>query len=218
MYNYIDKGIFVNISNKDLPVKKLGEARKYNKVRKVALNNTKGRSIEERPGEVEKREDYGHWEMDSVESGKGSKACLLVLTERKSREELIFKLDAKTQENVVAALDHLENELGERFSRIFKSITMDNGSEFLSGSLIERSIRLPDKQRTTVYYAHPYSAWERGSNENANKLIRRFIPKGADINDYTDDDIKLIEHWINNYPRRIFGYKTSKEIAASFVA
>ena len=60
------------------------------------------------------------------------------------------------------------------------------------------------EKRTKVYYAHPYSSFERGSNENANKLIRRFIPKGADISSYSDEKIKYIENWINNYPRRIF--------------
>ncbi|MDW7730794.1 MAG: IS30 family transposase, partial [Bacillota bacterium] len=62
--------------------------------------------------------------------------------------------------------------------------------------------------------AHPYSSWERGTNENINKLIRRFIPKGSSIDDYTDEDIQRIEHWINNYPRRIFGYRSSNEMAA----
>ena len=63
-----------------------------------------------------------------------------------------------------------------------------------------------------AYYAHPYSSWERGSNENANKIIRRFIPKGSDINKYTEEEIKRIENWINNYPRRILGYKSAKEM------
>jgi len=213
LYNYIDKEIFLNISNKDLPVKKNGKKRKYRNVRKVALNNIKGRSIEERPENVETRAERGHWEMDCV-VGKG-KACLLVMTERKSRKELIFKLKAKKQEHVKDVLDRLERSHKGQFREIFKSITMDNGSEFLGYEALESScIRLGEK-RTTCYYAHPYSSWERGSNEVANKLIRRFVPKGTNIGSLTKTDIGRIEHWMNNYPRRMFGYKTANDVLAA---
>jgi len=212
VYNYIDSGLFLNISNKDLPVKKDGKKRNYRQVRKVALNNTKGRSIEERPPQIESREEYGHWEMDCV-VGSG-KACLLVLTERMRRQELIFKLPAKTQNCVIAAIDQLERRYKSLFSQTFKSITMDNGGEFLDMQSIERSCRKPRSKRTTCYYAHPYSAFERGSNENQNKLIRRFVPKGYDIGKLTQKDVKRIENWINNYPRKIFGYKSANQMAA----
>ena len=96
LYSYIDKGMFLNITNKDLPVKKYGKKRTYKAIRRVALNNRSGRSIEERPEDVALRLDQGHWEMDCV-VGKG-KACLLVMTERKSRKELIFKLKSRRQE------------------------------------------------------------------------------------------------------------------------
>jgi len=216
VYNMIGRGDFLNITNKDLPVKKDGKKRSYNKVRKVALNNTRGRSIEERPLEVNHRQEFGHWEVDCLVGS--SKVSLLVLTERVSRKELIFKLAQKTQENVIAAIDGLEQhfeQLGKgSFKKHFKSFTMDNGGEFLDMHSLERSCFNPSEQRTTCYYAHPYSSWERGSNENANKLIRRFIPKGSDIAGYSDEDIKRIQNWMNNYPRRIFGYKTANQIAA----
>ncbi len=213
VYNYIDKGIFLNISNKDLPVKKNGQRRKYRQVRKVALNNLKGRSIEERPKSVDIRADAGHWEMDCV-VGKG-KACLLVMTERKSRKELIFKLKAKKQEYVIAVLDQLEQRYKGRFGDIFRSITMDNGCEFLNQEGLEASRLKFGIKRTVCYYAHPYSAWERGSNEAANKLIRRFVPKGTNIDKLAKADIKRIEHWMNNYPRRMFGYRTTNEVFAT---
>ena len=89
---------------------------------------------------------------------------------------------------------------------------MDNGSEFLDSEGLERSCIKPGEKRTECYYAHPYSSWERGSNENANRLIRRFVPKGTDINKLTQKDVKRIEQWMNNYPRRIFGYKTANDI------
>ncbi len=212
VYNMIDKGIFLNLTNKDLPVKKDRKKRKYKQVRNVALNNAKGRSIEERPPEIERREEYGRWEMDCV-VGKG-KACLLVLTERMSRKELIFKMSSKTQKCVIDVIDKLERRYKSKFQKIFNSITMDNGSEFLDMESLERSCLKAGTKRTTCYYAHPYSSWERGSNENQNKLIRRFVPKGFNIGKLTNKDVKRIENWMNNYPRRILGYKTPNQIAA----
>ena len=206
----IDAGIFLNLSNQAFPVKKPGKNRTYKRTRSVALNNTKGRSIEERPPEIEKREGYGHREMDCV-VGRG-RACLPALTERQSREEIVMKMAAKTQACVKQALDRLERKYRSKYREKFQSITMDNGCEFLDMKGLETSCLNDKNPRTICYYAHPYSAWERGSNENQNKLIRRFIPKGADIGKYTNAEIKRIEYWMNNYPRRMFGYKTAKDM------
>jgi IS30 family transposase len=214
VYNMIDRGDFLHITNKNLPVKKDGIKRGYNKVYKIALKNTKGRSIEERPPEVKGREEQGHWEMDCVVGKKGTSASLLVMTERSSRKEIITKLPSKTQASVIDAINALEMKHRTDFSQIFKSITVDNRSEFLDMQSIERSFIHDGLKRTTCYYVHPYSSWERGNNENANKLIRRFIPKDSDIGQYTDDNIKRIEHWMNNYPRRILGYKTANHFVA----
>lgn len=214
LYNYIDKGIFAKITNKDLPVKRNKKRGQYRRTR-VALKNLKGTSIEDRPGYIEDRKEYGHWEMDSLVGKKGeSGACLLVLTERKSREQIIRKMPDKTQESVKRTLDELERKYGKRFPEKFKTVTTDNGPEFLNWTWIEKSVIEPEVKRLKVYYAHPYSSWERGSNENANRLIRRFIPKGTDIGQYSDEEIRRIEHWMNNYPRKIHGYKTVKELVA----
>lgn len=213
LYNYIDKGVFANITNKDLPVKKYKKKGNYHKV-KIAHKNLKGTSIEERPKEIETRQEYGHWEMDCVVGKQGgSGAVLLVLSERKSRQEIIIKIPSKTQEFVVKAIDALEKEHGDEFYKRFKTITVDNGSEFLDFKGLERSIISPDMQRVKIYYAHPYSAWERPTNENLNKMIRRFVAKGTDIGRLSDDEIKQIEEWMNNYPRKILGYKTPNEVA-----
>lgn len=96
------------------------------------------------------------------------------------------------------------------FPRIFKSITVDNGAEFADCDGIERSINTG--RRTKLYYCHPYSSWERGSNENQNKLIRRFFPKGKDLNRVTRKQVKIAEEWLNAYPRRIFGYKSARDL------
>jgi IS30 family transposase len=93
--------------------------------------------------------------------------------------------------------------MGKLFSETFKTITCDNGCENLDFEGIENSVR-NKRKRTKVYYAHPYSSWERGTNENINKMICRFIPKGIDISAFSVKQITQIQHWINNYPRRIF--------------
>lgn len=106
----------------------------------------------------------------------------------------------------------IEKKMGSRkFRETFKTITCDNGCENLDFEGIQRSA-LTNIERTKVYYAHPYSSWERGSNENANKLIRRFIPKGTDIGKCSCKQIQMIEHWINNYPRRILNGQSSNMV------
>lgn len=209
LYNYIDQNLFLNISNKNLPAKKAGIKRPYK--RTVALNNIKGRTIEDRPKNILKRTEYGHWELDTVVGGKNKgKACLLVFSERMTREEIIMKLESKTSAAVVQALNRLEKEKGEKkFRETFKTITCDNGCEFLDFLHMQKSRRNKTLPRTQVYYCHPYCASERGTNENTNKLIRRWIPKGADIGAISQQEIKRIEHWINNYPRKIFEGKSS---------
>ncbi len=162
--------------------------------------------------------EEGHWEMDCVVGKPGTSACLLVLTERVTRQELILKMRNKTQDCVVAVIDRLERRYGTRFSDVFKTITVDNGGEFLDGERMERSIRSPSRKRTSIYYAHPYCVWERGSNENQNKLIRRFVPKGMDIDTLSHKNIKRIEYWMNHYPRRQFGYKSPSQMSTLNVA
>ena len=110
-----------------------------------------------------------------------------------------------------AALDALERKCGaRRFRTIFKSITFDNGSEFSAAEELERSAVNKTIPRTKVYFCHPYSSWERGSNENANSMIRRRHPKGTDFSKVSAAEIAATEEWINNYPRKIFGYKSSE--------
>jgi transposase, IS30 family len=216
VYNYLDNNLFLNISNKDLPVKKDSKKRNYQKIRQ-AYTNTKGTSISERPKEIDARDEIGHWEMDTVVGKQGTKTVLLVLSERVTREELIFKIPSKSQAAVVKELDKLERKIGKSFPEKFKTITCDNGGENLDFEGIERSAR-NSENRTKVYYAHPYSSWERGTNENTNKIIRRFIPKGVDISSFSDKEIKQIQHWINNYPRRILGGLSANRLIANKAA
>lgn len=211
LYRYIDKGIFLKLTNKDLPVK--GKRKKHNKRVKVQKRASAGESIENRPDEVKDREIFGHWEMDTVKGKQGvTKSCMLVLTERKTRDEIIVKLPDQKAASVVEAIDRLERKWGDMFTKVFRSITVDNGVEFSDYEGLERSVLHEEKKRTFAFYCHPYSSWERGSNENNNRLIRRHIPKGEDFDEKQDRDIEYIENWINNYPRGIFGFKTSAQL------
>lgn len=211
LYRYIDKGIFLKLTNKDLPVK--GKRKKHNKRVRVQKRASAGESIENRPDEVKDRENFGHWEMDTVKGKQGvTKSCMLVLTERKTRDEIIVKLPDQKAASVVEAIDRLERKWGDMFTKVFRSITVDNGVEFSDYEGLERSVLHEGEKRTFAFYCHPYSSWERGSNENNNRLIRRHIPKGEDFDEKQDRDIEYIENWINNYPRGIFGFKTSAQL------
>jgi len=212
LYNYIDRGVFEGVTNHTLWEKRKRRRRRYKQISRISLKNKGSRSIEERPERVNKRVEYGHWEGDSIIGRRfGKKDALLTLSERKTREQIILKIESATQDSTLKALNKLEIRYGSYFKEKFKSITLDNGREFLDWESIERS-GLNGKKRTLVYFAHPYSSWERGTNENQNKMIRRFIPKGTDISKVSDRDIKRIEEWMNNYPRRILGYRTPNEL------
>jgi len=213
LYNYIDAGIFSGISNENLWEKRKRQKREYRMVRRISLTNKMARRISERPEEVNNRLEYGHWEGDCVKGEQGTTTSLLTLTERKTLEEIIIKLDKATQEEVQKAFDGLEKKYGDGFRVKFKTITFDNGSEFLNWKSLELSVFNRSAKRVTIYFAHAYSAWERGSNENANKIIRRFIPKGKNIVHFSKTEIKRIERWMNNYPRKALGYKSAKQVA-----
>lgn len=212
LYNYIDRGLFLAVNNQHLIYGKRKKKAKSLRNR-PSYKNIKGRSIEERSTAANDRSERGHWEMDCVVGGKGkSLAVLLTLTERATRLERILKLKGKTQEEVVMALDGIERQLGRKeFKSQFKTITVDNGCEFLDYAGIERSNLRKKTARTILYYAHPYSSWERGSNENMNRMIRRFVPKGTDIGLLGKREIKRIQDWLNNYPRKILDYLTPQE-------
>lgn len=213
LYNYIDREIFAGISNKHLWEKRKKKKRKYKVVGRVNVKNRMCRSIEERPKRIEKREEYGHWEGDSVKGPKGKNTSLFTLTERKTREEIIIKIEQGTQEAIREAIDKLEKEYGVEFKMKFQSITFDNGVEFLDWERLELSVLKIGEKRTTIYFAHSYSSWERGTNENQNRMIRRFVPKGVDIASVSDEEIKDIQNWMNDYPRKILGYKTANQVA-----
>lgn len=123
-----------------------------------------GKSIEERPEDINRRNELGHWEIDTVVLTRAKNKVLLTLTERKSRLEII-------------------------------RIIADKSSEAVN---------------CDIYYAHAYSSWERGTNENHNRMIRRFLPKGTIKT--TTKEVAQIEIWMNNYPRKMFNYSTPIQV------
>ena len=199
-------GLFANIHQIDMPYQK--RQKKDIPVTRINVRNVDKPSITDRPEDIKKRDTFGHWEMDTVYSGKNkSKVCLLVLTERSTRREIIMKMKDRSASSTVKCLNKLYRSYGSMvFRKIFKTITVDNGTEFSDYK------NMTKYNKTKIYYCHPYSSWERGSNENANKLIRRFIKKGEDISQYTDRQIKDIENWINNLPRKIFNGLSSNDM------
>jgi len=209
--NTIKLGTVFDIKSKDMIYNKVYKEK--NKEKRVCDKVPAEKSIENRPKVANTREEYGHWEGDLLlgQKRKGSGA-LLTLTERKTREEIIIKVPNKEAVNVIRALDKLEKKYKIQFYEKFKTITFDNGTEFRKHEEMEKSIRRK-KKRLEVYYAHPYCSGERGSNENNNRLIRRFIPKGTSITNISEEFIQWIEDWMNNLPRPMFKYKTSLEVA-----
>lgn len=213
LYNYIDKGYLGMVMMSDLPRQGKSAKRRYRRRRQRPIDLA-GQSIEKRPVEANQRTEFGHWEMDCIESVKKDQCTLLTLVERQSRTTLIYKMTSQTQGQVLNVINQLETELGaKQFKALFKSITVDNGSEFLDASALMTSQFENDSDyRTQIYYCHPYAPHERGTNEVINAHIRRFIPKGAVLSDYSLPFIQTVQDWLNHYPRRILKGKSAHQI------
>ena len=185
---------------------------KQDKQKKPARHGT---SIEQRPKIIAERSTFGHWEMDSVVGKKqGIGESIVVMTERLTRMELIFKVPRKDAASVVAVLDHLQRR--SDFRHIIKSITMDNGVEFSNAHRLEHSPT--GYRRTYCYYCHPFTSCERGSNENANRMIRRWFKKGRSLAAVTQADCIAVSRWMNTYYRASLDWKTPAEAFKSACA
>ncbi len=214
VYSYIRKGVFLSLEMKNLPRHdKQGKGHKRVE-KKKASRAPAGESIEKRPEEANERKEFGHWEGDTVYSAKNtSKEALLTMTERQTRKEIIIQIPDRKAETVVKALDALERKWGApNFREVFKSVTVDNGTEFADAEGMQKSCINKTIPRTKVYYAHPYSSWERGTNENQNGMIRRKHPKGTDFAGISKEEMAKTEAWMNNYPRKVLGYKSSNQL------
>ncbi len=157
------------------------------------------RMISERPPEAESREVVGHWEADTV-AGAGSKDCVATLVERKTGLVLIGKLADRTAGGLSRRLTRLIRGAGR-----VETVTADNGTEFHDYERIERLTG------AAFYFARPYHSWERGSNENANGLIRQYLPKGVSMAGVTQHQCNAIARRLNTRPRKRLGFRTPLE-------
>jgi len=157
--------------------------------------------IDQRPEIISKRERFGDWEGDLIVSGKSGKGVLIVLEERKSRYPILKRV---MSQKASVINQHIKEKTGGFIC--FNSLTIDNDVSFSKHEELSEILGCP------VYFCHPYHAWEKGGVENTNKLIREYIPKGADISKLSDEYIKEIERKLQNRPRKCLGYKTPLEV------
>jgi IS30 family transposase len=195
VHNHIEHGD-IGILRGQTPYHPAGKRKTKAPVKK-AKRGLANRSIEERPPEVETRAEPGHWEMDTLVSRVGGKGGLLVLTERTTRFTFFVLLPAITARAVQKALRNL---IASGCLKHVRSITTDNGGEFLDADALEKIFK--DANETLkMYYTHAYAAWEKGSVENVNRHVRRFFPKGTDFSRITPGAIAALQDFINAIPR-----------------
>ena len=182
IYNWIDQGL-LDINVTDLPDH--GIRRKRSKETRGSFSH--GRSIEDCPAEISDRNTSGHFEADTVLSGKRKGQAVATFVERKSRLTIVKRLNGRDSISIIL---ELANQLGDNL----KPLTVDYGKEFANYNLIEEQTGVP------LYFTHAYSPHERGSNENRNRVLRRFIPKGQPIDEITDDELIQINWYLNSRP------------------
>lgn len=162
-----------------------------------------GKTIRQRPKEVRKRETFGHWELDTVVSSRGnSRACAATFIERKTRLYVAVKMPDRTAHSMEAAFGIVAIQYPKG---TFQTATADRGKEFACYKQLEAV------HGVNIYFADPYSSWQRGSNENGNGLLREFFPKGHDFAEVTDEELAHAIHLINHRPRKCLGWKSSHQ-------
>jgi IS30 family transposase len=210
LYYAIENGL-LEVVRENLPYGG-GRRKAPKRGRRMAYARMPGKSITDRPKGAEDRKEYGHWEMDTVAGPMGGEgACLLVLTERSTRGQIITLMPDKRQKSVLRALKALAKGTRSPFATM-KSLTSDNGSEFRDFKSIEAiALKAGAAQGFGLFYAHPSCPHERGSCENANRVIRRYLPKGTDFSKIKRGRIQEIEDEINTMERAILGWKSANE-------
>lgn len=219
LYNYIHRHV-LGVGTEVLvlgPRKNRSRGHEAFSKRKIARNTVDYPSIEERPRSVLSREEFGHWEADTVVGKQRTKSVLLTMVERKTRYAIAIKLPNRRRDTIVKGFDMVEQMVGpEAFGKIFKTITFDNGVEFLDVQGIKRSYRSsgkhPHERVSSIFFCHPFCSSERGSNEVMHTFIRRRWPKGTDFGCVPSEAITEHMDWVNDYPRLLHGGRSAKEL------
>lgn len=196
-----------------LKVMELPEAlrRKTSKSKPHENKKLFGKSISNRPSVADLRIEEGHWEGDTVVGKRnGKEAVIFSLLEKKTENYLAYRIRNKTSEAVMEAMRAIRADFGDNFSKVFKTITVDNGSEFADFAKVE-------EWGTEVFFAHPYTSWERPQNERHNGLLRAYFPKGVSLEKYSDEDVLSAADELNGRPRRKLGYRTPEELFEAFL-
>jgi len=204
IYSYIYRHRQSNLAQKLIKLlpyhhNKRRKQRKFG-TKKIRIKNQV--SIDDRPAHIELRIEVGHWEADLM-IVIGQKSAIGTIVERKTRFTFIVKLENRKSETVTYQFAKILNTLPQ-FIR--KTMTYDNGMEMANHQWLTNNTGM------NIFFAHPYSSWERGTNENTNGLIRRFLPKGTDFNKITEKELKAIENNLNNRPKKVLGYRTPNEL------
>lgn len=206
VYNWIYAGD-LNFSIKDLREHGKHHRNRYKGklLKRPERKFIKKHSIEKRPKSIDKRKEFGHWEIDTVLSSRATSQCLATFVERKSRFYYTVKIKGRSAKHFNTAMETFMNE----FSGSVKSITCDRGTEFSSAQSIGY---FEDKYDLKFYYAHSYAPHERGTNEYHNKLLREYFPKKTNFNRVSDDAISMAVDAINHRPRKTLNWKNANEV------
>ncbi|WP_019416084.1 IS30 family transposase [Paenisporosarcina sp. TG20] len=197
IYRWIDEGLL------EVPISVLRQKGKRQKPRETRGRFNIGTPISKRPKDVRKRETFGHWELDTVVSGRGqAKGCVATFIERKTRWYVGILILDRSAQSMEKAVRILNAKLPEG---AIQTATTDRGKEFSCYATLEADLKM------NVYLADPYSSWQRGSNENGNGLLREFFPKKTNFDYVSSEDLTKALGLINNRPRKCLGWKTAHE-------
>ena len=200
--------------NLDLSVTELPEAMKRKRHKDSKPREHKkgyGKDIAQRPEIAALRIEEGHWEGDTVVGKKaGKQAVVLSLLEKKTENYIAIQIPGKDADSVLSAMQLLKEEFGNKFSQVFKTITVDNGPEFSGFAQVEN-------WGSQVYFAHTYTSWERPQNGRHNGLFRAFVPKGVSIGSFSPEYILSAADELNGRPRKKLGYHTPEELFERFL-
>ena len=197
IYNWIDQGL-LDLQLKDLP----DHGIRRHRAKEKRGTFSRGRSIEERPASVDTRQEFGHFEADTVLSGKRKGKAVATFVERKSRLTIVKRLNGRDSQSMKQAIVELAHQLNGKL----KTLTVDHGKEFADFHIIEKLTGTP------VYFTHAYSPHQRGSNENCNRVLRRFIPKGKPIEELSNSELTQINWYLNSRPLKCLNWHSPIEI------